>query len=142
MASDSAQPALPYEVFDLTRLVDDAGTLHFGHLAELRISSVDRICLITNVPEGRSRGEHAHKTQDEYIICAQGCVTVRLESRGRVAVVPLGHVGRALHLPAGHWRSLTEFTSDAVLLLLSTGQFDEADYIRDYSAFLEWELRS
>lgn len=128
-----------YEVFDLERIADEAGTLYVGELARLRHGPFDRIVLITGVPAGGSRGGHAHKWQYEYVICVSGGVDVRLESRGALSTVALRRPGRALYLPAGYWRDLVGFTPGTVLAMLATEPFDEDDYIRDHEAFLRWE---
>lgn len=131
-----------YEVFDLERIVDEAGTLYVGELAQLGHRPFQRIVLITGVPPGGSRGGHAHKRDDEYVICVSGGVDLRLESRGEVATVQLRRPGRALYLPAGYWRDLVHFTPGAVIAMLATEQFDEDDYIRDHDAFVRWEAGS
>jgi dTDP-4-dehydrorhamnose 3,5-epimerase-like enzyme len=128
-----------YEVFDLERIVDDAGTLYVGELARFRHGPFDRIVLITGVPAGGSRGGHAHKRQYEYVICVSGGVDVRLESRGELATVELRRPGRALYLPAGYWRDLVGFAPGTVIAMLANEPFDEDDYIRDHDAFVRWE---
>lgn len=128
-----------YEVFDLERIVDETGTLYVGELAQLRHGPFGRIVLITGVPPGGSRGGHAHKREDEYVICVSGGVDLRLESRGELATVQLRRPGRTLYLPAGYWRDLVHFAPGTVIAMLATEPFDEDDYIRDYDTFLRWE---
>ncbi len=142
MPGPTVQAALPYETFDFTHLADEAGSLYVGTLAQLGLAAFDRICFITGVPAGGSRGGHAHKRQVQYVVCVRGGVDVRLESRRRRAVVPLRQAGRGLCLPAGSWRELMNFAPETVLLLLAAEPFDEGDYIRDYSAFVAWESRA
>jgi uncharacterized RmlC-like cupin family protein len=132
-------PVGRYEVFDLERIVDYAGTLYVGELAQRGTGGFDRVCFIAGVPEGASRGGHAHKDQAEYIVCVQGSVEVRLEARGDVALVALTRPGRTLYVPPGYWRDLFNFSSDAVLAVLAAHPFDENDYIRDRRAFSRWE---
>ena len=35
------------------------------------------------------------------------------------------------------WREMYDFSEDAVLLVLASNHYDEADYIRDYDVFLK-----
>ncbi|MDE6305359.1 MAG: FdtA/QdtA family cupin domain-containing protein, partial [Muribaculaceae bacterium] len=44
---------------------------------------------------------------------------------------------KALYIPAGIWRSLENFSSGSVSLVLTSELFSEADYVRDYNRFKE-----
>jgi dTDP-4-dehydrorhamnose 3,5-epimerase-like enzyme len=132
-------PARPFEVFELARIAGDTGTLYVGDLVELGLPPIRRIALITEVPAGSARGGHAHKTQNEYLVCISGSVDVRLESRGAIALIPLRAVGKVLYLPAGYWRDLINFAPSSVLALLATEPFDQDDYLQDYAEFVAWE---
>lgn len=127
-----------YFVFDLGRIDDISGTLHVAEFAAIGCS-FQRWYFIVGVPRGVRRGGHAHKTQSECLICIQGSVTVHIEARGTRTVVPLATPGQALYLPAGYWRDLIDFSAGAILGVLASGPFDEADYIRETTAFRTWE---
>jgi dTDP-4-dehydrorhamnose 3,5-epimerase-like enzyme len=129
----------PYEVFDFTPISDASGTLFVGELKS-RGTAIERFYFITGVPAGARRGGHAHRTQAKYLVCVQGGVDVYVEAHGRVDVVPLDRVGRALYLPAGYWLELVNFSPGAGLAVLSEHAYDEADYIRDHAEFRRWEL--
>ncbi len=36
------------------------------------------------------------------------------------------------------WRTIEDFSSGSVCLVLASDEFDESDYIRDYNEFLKW----
>ncbi|HEY0614747.1 MAG TPA: FdtA/QdtA family cupin domain-containing protein [Candidatus Elarobacter sp.] len=135
----ASHAVLPVQVFQLERIVDDAGTLYVGDLESRGIPPIRRVAFITDVPLAAARGGHAHKTQDEYLVCVRGGVDVCLESRGASAVVPLRTVGAVLHLPAGSWRDVLHFAPGTLLALLAPDPFDASDYIDDYPAFIRWE---
>jgi hypothetical protein len=42
-------------------------------------------------------------------------------------------------LPAGYWRDLKNFTSDAICLVLASEHYVENDYIRSFEEYLEWK---
>jgi hypothetical protein len=44
-----------------------------------------------------------------------------------------------LLLPTGIWRELEDFSSGAICLVLSSDEFEEDDYIRDYRSFKNLE---
>jgi hypothetical protein len=49
--------------------------------------------------------------------------------------VNLNKPDKGLLIPKGIWRELDDFSSGAVCLVISSGEFSEEDYIRDYSEF-------
>ncbi len=128
-----------YEVFQLERFEHPSGTLHVGELSARGSGPFDRFYFITGVPAGERRGGHAHKHQHEYIICMQGSVTVHVESLGSSDTVALARPGAALFLPAGYWRDLVDFSADAVIAVLASAPYSEADYVHDIEAFRRWQ---
>jgi len=130
-----------FEVFDLERIHDSRGTLHVAEIARLGGLPFQRCYFITGVPEGERRGGHAHKHHSEYLVCVQGSLEVSITSSSETVTVALAPVGRALYVPAGYWRELHAFSSDAIVLVLASHPFDESDYLRDWDAFRRWEAQ-
>ena len=50
----------------------------------------------------------------------------------------LNHPWEGLFVPTGIWRTLEDFSSGAVCLVLSSELFDEDDYLYEYDEFLEY----
>ena len=114
---------------------DQRGDLSF--LEELKDVpfEVKRVYWITNIPEQQVRGGHAHKTDEQVIICIRGKVQVILESKaGNIFECQLHKSTEGLYIPMMWWGKMI-FSDDAVLLGLSSQEFDETDYIRDRKAF-------
>jgi len=88
------------------------------------------------VPSDAARGGHAHKEQLECLIALSGSFSVLLDDGANQTRVVLNKPNQGLLIPTGIWRSLDDFSSGAVCLVLSSGRFEEADYIREYSDFL------
>lgn len=124
-----------FEVFELKRIPDESGTLYAAEVAQHAGKQFERVFFISNVPRGARRGGHAHRVQDEYLICVRGSVDVRIESLGEVTTIELKRPDVALYLPASYWRDLLNFSPDAVLIVLALRAWSESDYIRDRSAF-------
>lgn len=99
---------------------------------------VKRVFWSYNVPDGKSRGAHAHKELRQFIIAVNGTFTVNVddgkEQRGFMLDSP--RVG--LLVEPGEWSSEDYFSEGAVCLVLCSDSYDESDYIRDYDEFLEW----
>ena len=98
--------------------------------------AVRRIFYLYDIPGGDSRGAHAHKKCHQFIVAASGAFEVLLDDGKTKRQVMLNHPHMGLHIPPGIWASEINFSSGAICLVLASHVFDESDYIRDYSAFL------
>ena len=100
---------------------------------------VKRTYYLYDVPGGESRGGHAHKELSQLIIAASGSFTVTLDD-GRVKrTFTLNRPYQGLYVVPGIWRTLDDFSSGAVCLVLASERYDEQDYIRDYQEFLKYK---
>lgn len=100
---------------------------------------VKRTYYLYDVPGGESRGGHAHKELSQLIVAASGSFTVTLDD-GRVKrTFTLNRPYQGLYIVPGIWRTLDDFSSGAVCLVLASEGYDEADYIRDYQEFLKYK---
>jgi hypothetical protein len=95
---------------------------------------VKRIFWLHQVPVGHFRGHHAHHTTEEILITIQGSITVNTETYAGTQVFTLDSPIKALYLPAQCWVTYT-FSPGALLLCLTSTDYDPADYIRDYNEF-------
>jgi acetyltransferase-like isoleucine patch superfamily enzyme/dTDP-4-dehydrorhamnose 3,5-epimerase-like enzyme len=118
-------------------LVEDLrGMLTFGEVARHVPFEVKRYFLSFQVPSEQVRGEHAHRSQHQFLACVHGrCSVVADDGTCRQEfLLDAPHIG--LHVPPMTWAVQYKYSSDAVLLVLSSGAYDPADYIRDYREFL------
>ena len=97
--------------------------------------SIKRVYYLFDVPSDSYRGGHAHKEQLEFLIALSGSFNVTLDNGSQKKSFLLNKPNKGLLLPTGIWRELEDFSSGAVCLVLSSGEFDESDYIRDYKDF-------
>ena len=119
----------------LPELRDPRGNLVFAEERRHVPFAVKRVFAIYGVPRGGARGGHAHRAQQQLLLMlAGGCTVVVDDGRSRVEE-RLETPTAALHVPAGQWLELKDFSSGAICLVLASGPYDEADYIRDYSEF-------
>lgn len=84
------------------------------------------------------RGHHAHKKLEQILICIHGQCKIKLDNGKEKKVVPLEKPYEGLYIANNIWREMYDFSHDAVLLVLASELYDEADYIRDYDEFLEF----
>jgi len=96
-----------------------------------------RIYYTYDIPGGESRGGHAHRALEQFIIAASGSFNVDLDDGTKRASFFLNRSYYGLYIPPMLWRDLRNFSSGSVALVLASDHFDEADYIRTYDAFLD-----
>ena len=95
-----------------------------------------RVFYIWGVPNGMQRGYHAHRRCEQFLICLNGsCNVVCRDSKSHVEY-QLSRPDMGLYIPAGIWTEQTYEDDKTVLIVLADQPYDEADYIRDYSAFI------
>jgi hypothetical protein len=99
---------------------------------------VKRVYWVYDVPSGESRGGHAHKQCRELIIAVSGSFSVTLDNGHEQQTFVLNHPYQGLLVETGIWRTLDDFSSGSVCLVLAEYAYDEDDYIRDYRQYLEY----
>jgi len=95
-----------------------------------------RFFIVYDVPTKRVRGEHAHRTCQQLLICLHGAVTCLVDDGHHRTSVMLDSPNIGLYMPAMIWGAQYQYTSDAVLGVFASEPYDNADYIRDYEDFL------
>ena len=98
---------------------------------------VRRTYYLYDVPGGESRGAHAHKELSQLIIAASGSFTVTLDDGNVKRTFLLNRPYQGLYIVPGIWRTLDDFSSGSVCLVLASHGYDENDYIRDYNKFIK-----
>ena len=96
-----------------------------------------RVYYLFDVPSSAYRGGHSHIIQQEFLIALSGSFEVVLQDGVVKKSFVLNKPNVGLLIPTGIWRELQNFSSGAVCLVLASDVFEEADYIRDFDAFLE-----
>ncbi len=95
-----------------------------------------RVYYLFDVPSTAFRGGHSHIEQQEILIALSGSFEVVLDDGFEKRTFLLNKPNVGLLIPAGVWRELQNFSSGALCLVVASDVFIEADYIREYDAFL------
>lgn len=98
---------------------------------------VKRVYYIYDTLPGVRRGFHAHHDLEQALICVHGSCKIHLDNGYETAEVLLDKPSEGLYISKDMWREMYDFSDDAVLLVLASRHYDEADYIRDYNEFLK-----
>ena len=98
---------------------------------------VRRVYYIYDTLPGVRRGFHAHLQLEQILLCVNGSCKIHLDDGYETAEVVLDKPNEGLYISNNMWREMYDFSEGAVLLVLASEHYDEADYIRNYDAFLE-----
>ena len=126
------------KIIDLPRIYDPRGNLTVVEQLKEVPFDIKRVYWTYDVPGGESRGGHAHKKCQSFIIAVSGSFTVRLDDGHKHETYHLNHPYQGLFINTGVWRTLEDFSSGAVCLALASELFDENDYIREYDDFIRY----
>jgi dTDP-4-dehydrorhamnose 3,5-epimerase-like enzyme len=124
-------------------LIEDLrGFLSFSEVGAHIPFEIKRYFLVFQVPSEEIRGEHAHRTLHQFLVCVHGrCHVVADDGRHRQEFV-LTSPSMGIHIPPMVWAAQYKYSADAVLLALVSDRYDPADYIRDYAEFEDLKKRA
>ncbi len=125
-------------IIDLPKITDPRGNLTVAEQLKDVPFDIKRAYWVYDVPGGESRGGHAHKRLRQLVVALSGSFHVTLDDGEHRQTYLLNHPWQALLIETGTWRTLDDFSSGAVCLVLASELFDEEDYIYDYDDFLTY----
>lgn len=102
---------------------------------------VKRVYYLYDVPGGESRGAHAHKELSQLIVAASGSFTVTLDDGKVKRSFLLNRPYQGLLVVPGIWRTLDDFSSGSVCMVLASHGYDKNDYIREYDEFIDYKKK-
>jgi hypothetical protein len=118
---------------------DERGILDVAEFQSIGKFETKRIYYISNVPESNQRGSHAHKKLKQVFFALVGNFKLTVTDGLLTETVELKAHESGYFLPAGYWRDLTDFSSDAVCLVLASDYYEKSDYIPSFAEYLEWK---
>jgi dTDP-4-dehydrorhamnose 3,5-epimerase-like enzyme len=127
---------LDVKVIDLPKFEDPRGNLSFIEEYKHIPFKIKRTYWIYDVPGGQVRGGHAFITQQECIVALSGSFDVVVDDGVVQKTFSLNRSYYGLYIPAGLWRQMQNFSTNALAVVLSSTQYDENDYIRNYDEFV------
>ena len=130
------------KIIQLPKILDPRGNLSFLESGNHIPFEIKRTYWIYDVPGGEIRGGHAFKEQNEFIIVLSGSLDVIVYDGEKEKKFSLNRSYYGLFIQKGLWRSMENFATNTLALVVSSTSFDENDYIRDkeqYKQFLQNE---
>jgi len=126
-------------IIQLPKILDERGNLTFVESSSHIPFEIKRCYWIYDVPGGETRGGHAFQEQDEFIIALSGSFDVLVDSGdGKQQRFSLNRSYFGLFIPKGTWRSMDNFSTNSLALVLASTYFYESDYIRNYDEFIKY----
>ena len=118
-------------------LVEDLrGNLSAGEFEEEIPFPVKRYFLVFDVASPETRGEHAHRSCHQFLLCVKGSCSIAVDDGRNRAEFRLRRADCGLYVPPMVWSIQYNFSHDAVLLVFASEYYDPDDYIRDYDEFV------
>lgn len=117
------------------KVPDDRGNLSFLESEQHIPFSIQRTYWIYDVPGGEIRGSHAFRETAEVIIALSGSYDVVLHDGEKEMKFQLNRSYYGLYVPSMTWRTLENFSTNALALVLASTVYREEDYIRDFEVF-------
>ena len=125
-------------IVDFLQHGDDRGTLIALEEMKNIPFEIRRVYYMYDTKEGVRRGFHAHKKLKQVLICVKGQCKILLDDGKEKEVVLLDRPDKGLLIESHLWREMFDFSEDAVLMVLASELYDEADYIRNYDEFIAY----
>ncbi len=123
-------------VIELPRISDPRGNLAVIEGNSHIPFEIKRVYYLYDVPGGETRGGHAHKELEEFIVAVSGSFDVIVDDGSERERFFMNRSYYGLYIPPMVWRELENFSSGSVCVVLASEHFDESDYYRDYQEFL------
>lgn len=123
-------------IIELPKIADPRGNLSFAEQLNHIPFEIKRTYWIYDVPGGESRGGHAFRNNEEFIIAISGAFDIIVDDGVNKKTFTLNRSYYGLYVPAGLWREMENFSTNSLALEFGSTHYDMNDYIRNYDDFL------
>lgn len=124
-------------VIELPKFLDARGNLSFAQNNTHIPFEIKRTYWLYDVPGGESRGGHAYRETEEFVIALSGSFDVIVDDGKEKRTFHMNRPYYGLYIPKGLWREMDNFSTNSLALEFASTKYDPADYIRDYDEFLK-----
>ena len=122
-------------LIDLPKILEERGNLSIIEEEEQVPFKIKRAYWIYDVPGGEARGSHAFRESKEFIVALSGSFDIILNDGKTESKYSMNRSYYGLYIPEMTWRSLENFSTNSLALVLSSTSFSSDDYIRDFDEF-------
>ena len=125
------------KIIELPKFADPRGNLSFVEQLNHIPFEIKRTYWIYDVPGGESRGGHAFRQNEEFIVALSGAFDVIVDDGKETKTFALNRSYYGLYIPAGLWREMKNFSTNSLALEFGSIHYDRVDYVEDYEQFLK-----
>jgi dTDP-4-dehydrorhamnose 3,5-epimerase-like enzyme len=129
------------QIINFPKIIDQRGNLTFLQNPDQIPFEIKRAYWIYDVPGGEFRGGHAFKEQYEIIIAISGSFDIVINEGENQKVFHLNRSYLGLLIPPGQWRSMQNFSTNSLALVLASTRFSASDYIRSYEEYKNFNYK-
>lgn len=126
------------KIVDLPKIADPRGNLSIIEQIKHCPFEIKRVHWIYDVPGGFDRGGHAYFETEEFVVALSGSFDVVIDNGEEKKTYSLNRSYFGLYVPNGMWRTMTNFSTNSLALVLSSTEYDEHDYMSDYEEYKSW----
>lgn len=116
---------------------DERGSLVPVELKDYISWEVRRVYYLVDVVG--DRGGHCVKGENKIYICQKGTINGRFHDGSGWTEFDLVGPGEGIVMEGDYYREFVDFSSDAVLLAISSVNYNAEDYIYDLEKFIEYK---
>lgn len=138
MNSNKSYSIFDCSVIELPRIKERCGNITPIHGCNEIPFEISRVFYLYDIPGGEDRGAHAHKECHQVLIAASGSFEVELNDGLNKRTVFLNRPYFGLHIPPGIWAAEKGFSSGSICLVLTSHNYNENDYIREYAEYINY----
>lgn len=124
-----------WNIVEISSFPDDRGNINIAEFDKDFNFDVKRIYYLTGMSEETKRGEHAHLELNQFMLCLAGSFDIELDNGFKKQKITMTNNSKALIVRDLVWREMTNFTPNAVMLVLNDRVYSEDVVIRKYSVF-------
>lgn len=123
-------------LMEMRHIRDDVrGHLTVGEFGR-ELPFIPRRYFITfQIPSQQTRGEHAHRHCEQFLVCVSGRCSVAVDDGEHQAEYCLDRTTMGIYVPPMVWATEFRHSPDSSLLVFASHPYDAGDYIRDYQEF-------
>ena len=125
------------EILQLPKILDRRGNLSVIEQFSNVPFKIERCFWIYDVPGGETRGGHAYKNTQEFIVALSGSFDVIINDGIKEHKFSLNRSYYGLYVPDMTWRQMLNFSTNSLALVLASSKFDSNDYIYNFDQFVK-----
>lgn len=126
------------KIINLPKIGDERGNLSIIEQIKQIPFEIKRVHWVYDVPGGYDRGGHAYFETEEFIVALSGSFDVVVDDGVKKKTFLLNRSYFGLYVSKGMWRTMTNFSTNSLALVLSSTEYSEKDYISDYEEYTAW----